>query len=151
MYRGERAVAVSAIGKLESLLVGLARVPFQVAIKSSPKINGLLLEQFKTGRNPYGQPWAPLKPATLATGRTPPPLTGFSRKLRNGTIATARPGGLAIRMGASYWYFHAVGYRVGKTRVPIREILPSKGWPRRWLAALNESAVEVMRDLARGV
>lgn len=157
MYRGNLAVAVAAMDKLESVLQGMSSLSHRVAIDAAPKISALLFEQFKTGRNPYGQPWAPLAASTLARGRRPPPLTD-TRKLRDGCIATARPGGISIRMGRPEWYFHQVGFRVwsgrGKARhavkVPAREILPSKGWPRRWLAAINESAAKVARDIEGG-
>jgi len=149
MYRGNLAVAVSAMGKLDRMLVGMSSLPHRVAIDAAPKISALLFEEFKTGRNPYGQPWAPLAASTIAKGRRWPPLTD-TRKLRDGSLATARPGGISIRMGRSEWYFHQVGFRCGKTHVPARETLPSRGWPRRWLAAINESAVKTAREIQGG-
>ncbi len=149
MYRGDSAVAVDAMGKLEDVLLGMSRLPERVAQDAAPKIHGFLQEQYKTGRDAYGKPWTALAPSTIARGRRPPPLTATGR-MRDGTVAEARPGGISIRLGAPYWYYAQVGFRSGRRTVPAREILPTKGWPRRWLDAINTSAAKVARDIEGG-
>ena len=110
MYRGNLAVAVSAMGKLESVLRGMSRVPYRTAQVAAPRISGLLFEEFKQGRDPYGTPWEPISPNTYrkVTKRRWPPLTD-TRRLRDGSMATAMPGGISIRMGRPEFYFHQVG------------------------------------------
>jgi hypothetical protein len=146
MYRGNLAVAVSAMGRLESVLNGMSRVPQRVAELAAPRISGLLFEQYKTGRDPYGKAWEPISPNTYrrVTKRRWPPMTD-TRRLRDGTMATARPGGISIRMGRPEWYFS----QVGTVTQPVRTLLPDRGWPRRWLDALNESAASVVKQTLR--
>jgi hypothetical protein len=146
MYRGNLAVAVSAMGKLESVLRGMSRVPYRTAQVAAPRISGLLFEEFKQGRDPYGTPWEPISPNTYrkVTKRRWPPLTD-TRRLRDGSMATAMPGGISIRMGRPEFYFH----QIGTVTMPARPILPDRGWPRRWLDALNQSAASVVKQTLR--
>jgi hypothetical protein len=53
--------------------------------------------------------------------------------------------GLTIRIGARYGAFHQVGFRVGKTKVKPRKILPSQGMPSSWRAILDRHARELAR------
>lgn len=142
-------MAIAELGRLQSMLADLAAVPRKVAEQAAPRIDRLLQAQFRTGRDPYGNAWAALKASTLKTGRRPPPLTGFTRQLRTGTKATAARSGIRIEVGARYGFFHQAGFRVGKTRVPPRRILPQYGMPREWSAVLTRSAKEACRAAVR--
>lgn len=153
MKKGNAAFAIAELGRLAQTIERLAYVPRKVAVIAAPKISRLLRRQFADGSDPYGRPWASLRPATIAKGRTPPPLTESGR-LRDGTKATASPGGRAgIRLvvGARYGYYHQTGYRNAKTgrKVAARRILPQYGLPASWKAALDESAREAVREARR--
>jgi hypothetical protein len=150
MIRGNAMAVLSAIGRLERVLERLIDLPRKVAVEVKPEIDRLLRAQFRAGVDPYGKPWAPLRPATLATGRRPPPLTGFTRELRSGTATVTGGGnraGLRIKLGAPYGYFHQVSYRNARTgrKVVARKILPDRGMPREWSAALNRAAARIAR------
>lgn len=150
MRRGSPQMAIAELGRLQATLHELTLVPRKVAEIAAPKIDRLLRQQFRDGQDPYGKAWAPLKPATLAKGRTPPPLTD-STDLRDGTGASVAPGnraGIRLRVGARYGYFHQAGYRNARTggKVPARRILPQFGLPRAWSAILREAARKAFRQ-----
>ena len=143
--RGGASVAVAELGRLMKVIEKLAYVPKRMAVIAAPKLSALLLEQFTSGRDPYGRAWRPLKPSTLARGRRPPPLTD-KKKLRDGTKATPGRAGIRLSVGASYGIFHQVGFHVGKTWVAPRRILPQFGMPATWKRALDESARQAVRE-----
>jgi hypothetical protein len=153
VYRGNAALAIKAIGKLDKTLSSLSDVPRRVSVDVAPKLTRLLDQEYAQGRDPYGRAWAPLRPATIATGRRNPPLTGFTRQLRRDTRVTARVAnraGLIIQLGADYGYFAQVGFRVGRTVVKPRRILPQFGWPESWRQALKVSTSRILKQKARG-
>jgi phage gpG-like protein len=119
----------------------LGTLPRKLSVQAAPLISAELRSQFVTGVDPYGSPWAPLKPSTLRK-HGPPPLTD-TRRLRDNTKATPMTGGrigiIAI-VGAKYGAFHQVGFRVGRARVPARRILPNRGMPAAWRRILDERA-----------
>jgi hypothetical protein len=148
MVRGDAMVALREIGRLEKTLEKLAELPRKLAASAAPEINGLLQRQFTRGEDPYGTPWRPLRKATLAKGRHNPPLTDTGA-LRSGTrvyLMRARYAGLRIVVGADYGYFHQVGFRVGRTKVAPRRILPDRGIPASWKVALDRAARRLARE-----
>jgi hypothetical protein len=141
MIRGDAMVGIEAIGRLKQTIRKLSDLPRAVAVEAKPTIDRLLKEGFLNGKDPYGRPWAPLKASTIAKGRTPPPLTD-TRALRKGTKVQVRSGlrpGLLLLTGP-HGYFHQVGFRVYKTRVPARRVLPQYGLPASWKIALRDAA-----------
>lgn len=122
----------------------LAYVPRRLAVDAAPEIDRLIQTQFRVGVDPYGNRWAPLRPATLRK-HGPPPLTDRGN-LSSHTVARPTPGGRAgitIRIGRPYGAFHQIGFRVGKTRVKPRRILPNRGMPASWREILNRKAREL--------
>jgi hypothetical protein len=149
MRRTNAAQAVEALRGLERTLERLVYVPRKVAIIAAPKLTALVHRQFADGTDPYGRPWRGLRPSTLATGRRNPPLTGFTRRLKDGTKARPRAGGRAgieFRIGARYGKFHQTGFRVGRTYVSPRRILPQFGLPQAWSRVLNEATRQAIRE-----
>lgn len=143
--------AIREIGRLQDTLRRLGEVPRRAAAIASPKLTRLLQRQYRTGVDPYGRPWAPLRPATLQR-HGPPPLTD-TRAMRAGTRAMVpRPhyAGIRLVVGAPYGYFHQVGFRVHGRRVPARRILPQYGLPATWLRVLQDAARQAARAAARG-
>ncbi len=150
MIRASLMQAPSTMGKLMSVLERMAYVPRRVAVIAAPRIARELQVQFRQGRDPYGIPWAPLRPATLRK-HGPPPLTD-SGAGRDGTVAVASPGsraGIRLKLGASYLYFAQVGFRVGRTKVKPRRIFPERGMPAAWREILKASARQAMREAVR--
>jgi hypothetical protein len=150
MIRGDAMVGIGAIGRLKETIRKLSDLPRAVAVEAQEPLNRLLQAEFRTGTDPYGRPWAPIKPSTLArrqVSRSPTPLTD-TRELRDGTRVDIREGGragLVIRTGAPYAYFHQVGFRVGRQSVPARRILPQFGLPAGWKLVLRDAARRAAR------
>jgi hypothetical protein len=152
MRRGNASQAVASLKGLERTLERLAYVPRNVAVIASPKLTALVQAQFRAGTDPYGRPWRPLRPSTIATGRHNPPLTATA-KLRDGTKARPRPGGRAgieFRIGTRYGRFHQTGFRVRKTFVAPRRILPQHGIPQAWSRVLHDATRQAIREASRG-
>jgi hypothetical protein len=139
------------MGRLDRIIEELSDLPRKIAVDVAPQITTLLRKQFTSGADPYGRPWAPMKPSTLARGRRPPPLSA-SKKLRDGTVARPSPGnraGLRLVVRARYGTFHQTGFRVGRTRVPARRILPQQGMPASWRAVFAASSRRLAQEAGR--
>lgn len=148
-FVASRAQTLGQIGRVMDTIRRLSDVPRRVAVIAAPKITECLQRQFAQGRDPYGRPWAPLRPSTLAK-HGPPPLTD-KRTLRAGTLAKPKSGrGISLVTGAAYGYFHQVGFHVGRYPVPARRILPQFGLPAEWSAILKTAAQQATRDVVRG-
>lgn len=130
----------------------LARVPSQIAPAVADAINERIADGFASGVDPYGNAWAPLAPATLAKGRTPPPLTE-SGGLAGGTYA-APMGGAGVAL-------HTVGtlprgapstvHMTGTAGVmPSRPFLPNRGLPATWRADIQRVYSERFGRVWRG-
>ncbi len=146
---GNGAAALRKMGDLLSLIERLSDVPARTAAIAAPKLDRLVQRQFENGVDPYGRPWAPLRPSTIGTGRKPPPLTGFTRKLRDGTGVKVRPGGragLVVKIGAPYGTFHQTGTRF----MVARRIMPQFGMPAAWRAVLTDASREACQSIDIG-
>ena len=124
------SVAMASLGRMRSTLERLSDVPARTAALAAPRINALIQAGFDAGTDPYGTAWKPLRPATLAKGRFPPPLTATGR-MRSGTKVRPRAGGragLVLVVGASYARFHQTGTRY----MAARRIAPTRGMPASW-------------------
>ena len=128
----------AALRQVRRTVEELARLPHKLAVVAAPLISAELRDQFRAGVDPYGAPWAPLRPATLRR-HGPPPLTA-TRQLADGTRAFPGRGGILVVLGKSYGAFAQTGFRVGSTKVPPRRILPNRGMPRTWRAILDRTA-----------
>ncbi len=129
------------MGDLERVLGRLDALPRKVAEKAAPAITKELQREFSRGADPYGRKWR-----KLATGK-PSHLTESGR-LRKGTRAAPLPGrraGVRILLGARYAVYH----QTGTQRMTARKILPERGMPREWSAAINRAMREAMREATR--
>jgi hypothetical protein len=134
-------VGIEQIGRIKETIRKLSDLPRAIALEAKPALDRALRAEFTSGTDPYGRPWAPLNPSTLAKGRTPPPLTD-TRALRQGTKVQPRRGlraGLVLMTGP-HGYFHQVGFRVYRTRVTPRRVLPQFGIPAGWKIILRDAA-----------
>lgn len=151
MIRGNGSAFAKALQDVRKTVDALGRLPHALSVAVAPDITALLRRQFLDGVDPYGTPWAPLKPSTLKQ-HGPPPLTAKTKQLRDGTVATPMEGvriGLTLRVGARYGAFHQIGFRVGKTKVPARKVLPNRGIPAAWRAVLDRRAREIAARAVR--
>ena len=103
------------------------------------------MRRFETETDPWGRPWAPLKPATLARRRH-----GGSRILQD----TGRLKGsfhwrvtldaAVVRAGVRYAAYHQFGTRsrsTGRQIIPPRKMLPESPWP----ASYREAIARIVR------
>jgi phage gpG-like protein len=139
--------AARVLADLHKLLLTvekLAYVPRATARIAAPKLTDLIRRQFAQGLDPYGRQWRALKPATIAKGRRPPPLTD-SGKLAGGTGAKVGPAGITLTVGAKYGVFHQTGTR----NMAARRILPAFGLPAAWRKVLDDAAKQAIQGARR--
>ena len=124
---------IGAIERLGQRFAELATVPSRAAREASEDIQTLIDDEYSHGADPYGSAWAPLRPSTLATGRTPPPLTASS-DMRDGTEVHPMSGaGIDVSIDEPYWVFH----QTGTARMAARPILPDgTELPPSWVSAI---------------
>lgn len=122
----------------------LARVPSKVAPEVARRIRADLMRRFAAGEDPYRRKWAPLKPATLAKGRRPPPLTDTGRGKRGIRVSPARGAGVRITSSVGYMRHHmrATSNRAARKFLPEGR-LPA-AWSKIWREALARRASEVL-------
>lgn len=134
----DNRAAITALRSVAQAVRQLSRVTSVASRDAADEIAFLLQQEFDTGADPYGASWAPLAESTLETGRTPPPLTDTGA-LRDIDVSALPGAGLAIALGEEYGAFHQIGFRVGKTDVPARPILPTRGLPDMWRRAIADA------------
>lgn len=135
------------LGQLGLNIERLARVPAQAARLAAPAIKWELELEFSRGRDPYGRPWAPLRPTTLARGRKPPPLTDTG-KMRGGIeVKPMRGAGIAIAFDDE---IPAIFHQRGTRKMAMRPILPTNTFPAKWNDALERATLATADNVLRG-
>lgn len=135
------------LGQLVRNVGRLARVPAQVARLAAPAIKWELELEFSRGRDPYGRPWAPLRPTTIARGRKPPPLTDTG-KMRSGLVVAPMQGaGIAITFDDE---IPAIFHQRGTRWMAMRPILPTNTFPAKWNEALERATLATADNVMRG-
>ena len=120
----------------------LASVPSQAAKAASEDIADLIEGEFEAGNDPYGKPWAPLKPSTLKRGRRPPPLTD-TRQLRESVdVKPMKGAGIQVTLDEVPGVFHQTGTK----DMAKRAILPDgKKMPEPWTQAIADACDEAVQ------
>ena len=126
---------MSALAGVMQAMRKLSKVPSQVAKDGSVAIRKLMVDQFRAGTDAYGRAWAPLRPATLDKGRSPPPLTD-SGVMANVVARPSSGAGITITLGADYSRYH----QTGTSRMVARPIFPDRQLPATWVRALSDAA-----------
>lgn len=126
---------LSQLGLLSANLAKLARVPSQVAGDASEGITQEIRSEFDAGTDPYGRAWAALKAATLAKGRTPPPLTDSEATIDSLEVKPSAGAGITIEFGTDYVGFH----QVGTVNMQARPPLPTGGFPSSWSKVISDA------------
>jgi hypothetical protein len=136
------------LGQLERNIGQLARVPSRAAASAAERIHGRLQEQFDRGVDPYGHPWAPLRPATIRRGRTSPPLTN-TREMRDHELEVKPlPGaGIGITFNPEA---PALFHQKGTSRMKARPILPTGTLPKAWNDDLKASSADAVKRTMEG-
>lgn len=137
---------ISKMGKLADRVADLAEVPSRAAKKVSAKLAEFIDLEFTDGRDPYGDPWAPLSPVTIAMGRTPPPLTDTKAMRKGVRVRPMQGAGVAITVDASYAPPHQTGWSGPQNSGPARPILPDRDvMPPDWEEAIDTIIDREMR------
>ena len=123
----------------------LARVPSRVSPDVARGIKREINRTFREGTDPYGRPLAPLRPATLAKGRHPPPMTDTGRAKRNVTVRAAQGAGVQILSPPHplIYHFRRLGVRAARKMLP-EGVLPSR-YRKVWQRALDRAAKETLK------
>lgn len=122
----------------------LAKVPSRVSAAYAERLRQELDKQFAQGKDPYGRPWAPLKPATLKKGRFPPPLTDSGHMSRNITVLPMQGAGVRLVSTVDYSRYH----QEGTDNMSARPFFPTGVLPANWRKILDE---ELQKDLDKTI
>jgi hypothetical protein len=138
---------IRALADMAGAIRGLAGVPSQAAALAAPRLQSLLDAEFVTMRSPYGTPWAPLKPSTVARKRAnKTKILQRTRDMRRGLEVRPMPGaGLSMTSSKGYLAFHQIGTRYMAQRM----VLPTGVLPREWQAAIGKSVDQAARKILR--
>lgn len=134
---------ISQMNQLADRLADLKEVPSRVAARVAPLLAAELQTEFDSGTDPYGAPWAPLAPSTLAHGRTPPPLTDTGAMRGSARVAPLRGSGIGITIDHP-----AAVHQAGapSKNIPARPILPAEDeLPQNWQDIIEDATVAEYR------
>jgi hypothetical protein len=132
---------ISKMGKLADRIADLASVPSRVSAVVAPQIEALIQDEFDAGTDPYGAPWKPLAPATIATGRTPPPLTHTRAMRDSARVRPMRGAGVGVTINNPPAAPHQTGWSGPQGSGPARPILPERSeLPEGWQDVIEDAA-----------
>jgi hypothetical protein len=138
--------AYEQLMKVANVIRSVKHAPELVAEKAAPKIAELIEAQYRNGLDPYGVPWAGLRPSTLER-HGPPPLTD-SGDMRAASDAVSA-GTQIIATAPSPAEFHQGGAQFKTHHMPARPILPNDmdGLPRSWELAIEVAEQEIEAEI----
>jgi hypothetical protein len=119
------------LNALTHISARLDRARAEASRRTAKAITEVIEREFKTGTDPRGVPWRPLKASTLARGRRPPPLTDSGAMRASVFVYPAR---LDVSI-ASPAGFHQSGTRY----MASRPIVPTGQNAAKWVAAIHEA------------
>lgn len=128
--------------RLAERLADLSRIPSRVAGDAADEISTLIQGEFASGNDPYGQPWATLADATIARGRSAPPLTDTGALAEGLEVTPMQGAGIEISFSEAYGAFH----QTGTVNMPPRPILPTDQMPEAWSQAIAGSFARSMGE-----
>jgi hypothetical protein len=111
----------------------------------APKIDARLQAMFANGTDPYGKPWAPLKPSTIRRKGGNSTILVRDNNLAPGTYALATGNRLVITMGPKAQY--AQDGEPGE-REP-RMVAPAYGTPKTWKQDAEDAQAEVAKQVGK--
>jgi hypothetical protein len=135
---------IGRMGQLAERVADLASVPSRAAAKVSRELGVLIADEFDAGADPYGTAWAPLAKATLAAGRTPPPLTATGAMRSSVAVSPLPHAGVGITI-AHPAAPHQTGWSGPQGSGPARPILPEREMPPLWAEAIEGAVREEFR------
>lgn len=136
--RADLAGLEAIIGSLD----GMRDLVDAIALESSIEIFETIDSLFTLGADPYGETWAPLAPATIAKGRTAPPLTDTG-KMRESLRVNASQSAIVASIDDPAGY-----HQSGTQRMPARPVLPddARGLPDAWRQAITDAGLRAFEQ-----
>ena len=129
---------ITRMGHLADRVADLAEVPSRASAVIAAELEELIQDEFDAGTDPYGQPWKSLAAATVARGRSAPPLTDTGAMRASARVRPMRPAGVAVTIdhpGAP----HQTGWSGPQGTGPARPILPDRAeLPPDWQDAIAD-------------
>lgn len=117
----------------------LSRVPSYASAEASQSIARLIQYEFATGTDPYGKPWKPLKPSTVAR-KGHATINVDTHALKDGIQVKPMPGaGIQVTIDADYAAYVQ----------RVRPVLPTGRLPKAWGVAINDAIQEAKRRWAK--
>ena len=132
---------ISKLGRLTDNLRRLAEVPSRSSKFAAEQLATAIDHQFTNGVDPYGNPWAPLKPSTLKKGRTPPPLTDTHATRDSVDVTPMSGAGIKVTID-----FPAEIHQKGSENMEARKIFPEGPFPIIWDQAIRYGIQVVVDD-----
>lgn len=132
---------IGPLAVLADRVRNLASVPSRLAIRVADALPSLFQAEFSAGEDPYGEPWAPLAPATLANGRHHPPLTDSGTMRSSLTIVPVGPSTIVGSIDHPARP-HQTGWSGPQGSGPARPIVPTHGTPPAWEERIEQIAAE---------
>ncbi len=127
--------SLDKLGKLMTNLSKLASVPSRASGSVAAEIARLIDQQFASGTDPNGRPWAKLMPSTVKRKRGNTRILVRTGDMRKGVRVTPMSGGGVSITLAGYGGFHQSGTK----NMVIRMILPGATFPKTWRIAIEKS------------
>lgn len=132
---------VAALRSIARSVRALSRVPSQMAKGASADIRRLLFEQFAAQTDAYGAAWAPHAESTIKRWGEHP-IGDLTGAMMNIDVSPRAGAGIVVTLGAPWsGFFHG-----GTRYMPARPILPTRGLPPSWVAALRGQAEKTFRE-----
>ncbi len=135
---------MSGFRALADALAGLEDIPSRIAGEVAEGINEQLHQQFDTGTDPYGSPWAPLMASTVRRKGGDARILRRTDAMSDSTIARPTSGaGIEIR-SLPYGGVHQAGETIVK-----RAILPEDDLPPAWSAIIATATEKAFTKVLR--
>lgn len=135
-----------SLAEYSRALSDLGQVPSRMSASVAQDIKALVVKQFATGSDPYGNAWAPLKASTIKRKKSNMILVENNDMFNSIQVAPMRGAGVAITIDE----IPAVYHQKGTGRMAARPILPKYVLPKAWRAAIQKRFTEFMRKAGVG-
>lgn len=136
---------LASLGRIAENLRALVDVPSRASREAARKIKRLIDREFRTGSDPYGEPWEPLAAATIEKKGGDDRILIDSGDMRRGIhVRPMARAGISVTSDAEYLGFHQ-GAGAPRANVPPRHVLPEGEMPPEWEDAIDESLEDAFR------
>lgn len=138
---------MAGFADLQERLAELEGIPSRISSEVASKITESIRQQFDAGRDPYGNPWAPLLESTVRRKRGDRRILRRSDALSGETIARPTSGAGIEITSEPYGGVHQEG---DGSRMVARPILPDGAeLPEEWQEIIETATENAVRKAMR--